>query len=194
MGGPKETLIHHSGPSLLQLQLERLAPFFAEVLLLTGETTKGRPAGGNSRVLVDPPAFAGQGPMAGLLSGLRECSTEWLALMPIDNPLFPPEAFIETLSRGPDGYRSPGALGFLDRDGHPRWLPGLYHRDLCPALEQALGSGQLSLGRWVQSINHAFLPWTHTEISSERAFTNLNTLEEAAALGFHRGSAGAIGH
>ncbi len=189
MGGPKEGLIHQSGLSLLQLQLDRLDPFFAEVLLLTGETAKRWPEGGNSRVLVDPRPFAGQGPMAGLLAGLRESATDWLALMPIDNPLFPPEAFVEALLRVglPDGSGSPLALGFLDQGGHPRWLPGLYHRDLHPTLEEALGSGQLSLGRWVQSVNHVFLPWTHNKVSSERAFTNINTPEEAATLGFHRG-------
>ena len=178
MGAPKQWLCDDTGCSLLQLQCRRMAPHFSELLLLCGSRPPAIAIEG-TRAVCDPEAFAGQGPLPGLLGGLRQCRTPWLALLPVDCPNFPPEAFLEA----PDRASGQPAIGFL-LQGTRQWLPGLYHVDLLSSLEDFLASGSRAMGRYVERVEHVFLPWTHQTISAERAFTNLNTPEQAAAEGF----------
>lgn len=121
--------------------------------------------------------------MAGLLAGLRACPTPWLALIPVDNPCFPCEAFDEALQRL--GVRS-GAVGWIDHEDRSQWLPGLYHRDAIPSLEDSLSRGELRFGLWVKAQRAEFLPWKNGQVSASRAFSNFNTPGQARAGGFGR--------
>lgn len=184
LGGPKERLVDGAGRTLLESQRDRLSPYFPGLLLLTGPDDKALTG---ERCAVDPAPFAGQGPLAGLLAGLLASSTDWLALMPLDNPYFPPDAFRLALARALDRNPArslPHAIGFIDGQGHRQWLPGLYHRDLRGSLDEALGSGERRFGGWVSTANPVYLAWEHPEVDSARAFTNLNTPEAAAAAGY----------
>lgn len=187
MGYPKDRLLDPEGTTLVEVQLRRLSPHFPNLMLL------GAPVSGPSlygeRSLADPEPFHGCGPLAGLLTGLRHSRSDWLALLPIDCPFFPAQAFLQAVDRAEPGDR---ALGFLQQQsGKEQWLPGLYHRALIPKVEKALKAEQLSLKRLVDSVSHRFLPWcaAHEDgggpICEERAFSNLNTPEQAALLGFN---------
>lgn len=118
--------------------------------------------------------------MAGLLAGLQRCRTEWLALLPVDCPYFPPEAFAAALLDA----GSARVVGWLDHGRRAQWLPGLYHKDLIGSLETSLAHNRLSLGRWVTAQDHLFLPWILPEVPAHDAFLNLNTPEQALAAGF----------
>ena len=184
LGGPKEQLSDSTGRSLLAIQVERLIAHFHNLLLLTGEAGKCLPAvalAHNVQVVSDPPVYQGYGPMAGLLAGLRLCRTPWLALIPIDNPYFPCDAFAETLQRVGSGRK---AIGWIDHEERFQWLPGLYHRELIPSLEESLSLEELSFGRWVKAQQRAFVPWQHGQVSVRQAFSNLNTPEQARLAGF----------
>lgn len=186
LGGPKERLRDSKGRSLLQIQLDRLVSHFTDVLLLSGEVKKCLlpvTFSTNVRVVPDPPTYQGQGPMAGLLAGLRACRTPWLALIPVDNPYFPCEVFAETIEHV--GVQ-PRAVGWIDHEDRFQWLPGLYHRDLISPLEKSLSRGELRFGRWIKAQGGTFLPWQHGEVLASRAFSNLNTPEQARFAGFVR--------
>lgn len=180
----------------------RLGPWFCETLLLSGPAdvpttprpfplqaaTVGQPLTLTtfpSRIVSDPLAYSGHGPMAGLLAALQECCTPWLALMPIDCPFFPPEAFGAALTHD-DGCL---AIGFTDHRQQSQWLPGLYHRRGISSLEAALAREERGLGRWMTSLPHRFVEWPLPEVEVERAFTNLNSIEAARAAGFLPNSA-----
>lgn len=167
----------------MRYQVERLATFFPHLLLLSGAYQRALldlAHLSNLRVVPDPCAHAGKGPMAGLLAGLRCCSTEWLAVLPIDSPYFPPQAFDDALAL----VGQHRVLGWIDAEGKQQWLPGLYHRGLMSSLERSLEREALSLGRWVADQNPAYLPWTRSEMPAPRAFININTPAQAAASGF----------
>jgi molybdopterin-guanine dinucleotide biosynthesis protein A len=183
LGGPKESLVDDVGATLLQHQLDRLSPHFQEVLLLVGPRATSfshfLPLAG-IRQVCDPLEFSGQGPLAGLLAALQVCRDDWLALMAIDTPFFPPEVLTRSLEMAPEGCP---AVGFRGPEGRPQWLPGLYRKRLQTSIEATLLRGELSLGRWMQSQQHAFLPWTDP-LPVQRAYANLNTPEQARHAGF----------
>lgn len=180
MGCRKEHLVDRHGRTLLERQLERLSPHFSDLMLLGASAHLAYPQG--VRSLPDSEPFAGKGPLAGLLAGLRNCRNLWLALLPIDCPFFPAEAFFEAFERGgPESH----VIGFLQREtDRAQWLPGLYHRALIPIVEKALREERLSLKSLVDSVPHRFVSWSGGQVSDEKAFSNMNTPMEAALLGF----------
>lgn len=190
MGYPKERLLDPEGTTLVEVQLRRLSPHFPDLMLL-GDRLEGPSLYGERR-LADPEPFHGCGPLAGLFTGLRHSRADWLALLPVDCPFFPAQAFFQALDQAESGDR---VLGFLQQQGgEKQWLPGLYHRALISQVEKALKTEQLSLKRLVESVPHRFLPWSAdlremgVPVCQERAFANLNTPEQAALVGFSRPS------
>lgn len=180
LGGPKEQLIDAGGQSLLEAQVARLRPHFEQLLLLSGPSHKELPGAPG---VPDPEPFAGRGPLAGLLAGLEAASHDWLALLPLDQPYFPPEAFRMALARH-SCSASPRAIGFLDPTGRRQWLPGLYHRKLRKPLRQALAGGVTRFGEWVETVQPTFIEWAELYSESVLAFCNLNSPEQAAAAGY----------
>jgi molybdopterin-guanine dinucleotide biosynthesis protein A len=183
LGLPKERLIDASGVTLLERQLTRLSSHFRETLLLAGRQPKQVPVSLATpfRQSCDPWEYSGEGPLAGLCAGLRDASTEWLALVPVDAPHFPVQALLQAPARLAGTQLR--AIGFLDAEGSPQWLPGVYHRSLLSSLQGSLAAGERSLGRWMRRQPHRFLEWQADWGPMERAFTNLNSPEQALREG-----------
>ena len=177
MGCRKETLIDGQGRTLLERQLERLSPHFPDLMLLGADAETVAPL--NLRALPDQEPFVGRGPLAGLLTGLRSAQQPWLALLPIDCPNLPPEAFFQALESAID---SSEILGFQDNGGANHWLPGLYHRRLLPEVQQRLETNRLSLKSLIEKAATHYV--SAASAWDPQAFENLNTPEEASALGF----------
>lgn len=181
MGVPKSQLQRPDGVNLLQHQLERWQPEVDEVLLLCGEAGQTTIPSGLAPLHPDPARWSGEGPLAGLLSGLRGCRCDWLLLHPIDCPFFPPEAVHRALRSIPMPQR---AIGFTDQSQRPQWLPGLYHRSLVGRLEEALSSGERRLGRWFLSLQPQLHPLNAPASELDRWFLNLNTPETVRQAGY----------
>lgn len=162
--------------------MERHLGRFAGILLLSGaQPLPGLSFPDEVEDIPDPEAFCGAGPMAGILAGLNACSTDWLAVLPIDQPFFDPRNFLPALEQS---AATDEVLGFLDSTGREQWVPGLFHRRLKPAVQVSLEADQRSLGQFVRGVPHRFLPVVHGLDGSPDGFTNLNTPEQAAAAGF----------
>ena len=177
MGCRKETLIDGQGRTLLERQLERLSPHFSDLMLLGASAETTAPV--DLRALPDQEPFVGRGPLAGLLTGLRSAQQPWLALLPIDCPNLPPEAFFQALGSTTD---SSEILGFQDNRGAKHWLPGLYHRSLLSMVQRSLETNCLSLKSLIEKAATHYV--SAASAWDPQAFENLNTPEEASALGF----------
>lgn len=162
----------------MEHQTERLSPFFAERLLLSGQASIEIPGWLQAS---DPQPFSGEGPMAGLLGGLEQCSHPALLLMPIDSPGFPVLPLLQALELL---AREAEVVGFLDPGGRAQWLPGAFRSELVHPLRQALVEGERSLGRWLRGRRVSYLPWRDEWGPAEPAFWNLNTPEEALEAGY----------
>lgn len=176
MGCRKETLTDRQGRTLLERQIERLSPHFSDLMLLGANAETLAPL--HLRALPDQEPFVGRGPLAGMLTGLRSAQQPWLALLPIDCPNLPPEAFFQALEFATD---SSEILGFQDSTGAKHWLPGLYHRRLLPRVQRSLESNCLSLKSLIAKAATHYV--SAASAWDSQAFENLNTPDEASALG-----------
>ena len=87
MGGVDKGLQNHLGLPMAMHALMRLAPQVGEIMInanrnLGAYESMGVPVWPDSL-----PDYAG--PLAGFLTGLERCETQWLLTVPCDTPLFP---------------------------------------------------------------------------------------------------------
>lgn len=176
MGFPKEKLRLRSGSTLLQYQIDRSRSHFSEILLLGGASNLAQlevEPETNLRWVPDPETLCGEGPLAGLLAGLEACSKSEMALLPVDQPFFPPALWSSPEVKG--------ARVFRDFEGRLQWMGGFYHKDLLPRLREFLAGGGRSLGAFVRSLDGEL---EIVDCRARDAFASLNTPAEARAAGF----------
>ena len=165
---------------LLEQALQRLAPF-GPVTLLTGDpANEARQQQLATYARIVPDRLPNTGPLGGIEAALHDCQTDWLLVLPIDQPSLPTEAlqtlFAETLQT------EARAACFTQPTG-PEPLPLLLHRSLAPAVTQALTSGDRRLLPTLRRLVGTHL---HQSLRQTPAwFHNLNTpadLREAEIL------------
>ena len=125
------------------------------------------------RVLEDPPDFAGQGPLAGILAGLQTASSRCLLCAPVDAVRLPPD-LAQRLLLAVQIRQQPLAVAgdhytclLMDRD---------HTADLATQLLAYLRSGQRSIRGWLQQ-----LPLCRVDWPDEGWIWSLNTPRELAA-------------
>ena len=118
------------------------------------------------------------GPLAGLLAGLAQCTTDWLVTVPCDSPLFPLD-LVERLCAAAAGAGASLAMaatqGHRGIEAQPVFL--LAHRSLHDPLAQALAQDERRVRRWAESQGCAMAVFTDTG-----AFANANTADDLAEL------------
>ena len=127
------------------------------------------------------------GPLAGMLTGLQYCDTEWLMCVPCDSPFFPPD-LAQRLSMALGAQQSPIATAWgaeVASTGEPVCRPQpvfcLLHASLQQSLQDFLSSGGRKIDAWTsQYVNARMdfnLPHDH-----RHAFANANTWQELKDL------------
>ena len=170
LGGVDKGLQPWRGRPLVDHALARLAPQVREVMISANRNT-ALYATRAARVLPDASEDF-PGPLAGILAGLRAASTPWLAVVPCDSPLLPPDLF-ERLARGLGDVR--GAVVQRDhRAGGLRLEPVccLLATALADDLEAYLAEGGRRVEGWVA--RHA-TPVLFDGPNDAAAFANVNT-------------------
>jgi molybdopterin-guanine dinucleotide biosynthesis protein A len=172
MGGGEKGLQPFRGRPLLAHAIDRLAPQVGRLLINANREFAAYAPFGHE--LVRDLTAGCPGPLAGLQAGLAACSTPFLALVPCDAPLFPPDLvarlgaallagpFPAAVDRPPDGLQ-------------PTFL--LCRRDVAAALDERLAAGRRSIHGWLAEIGAA-----EVAFPDDRAFVNLNSLADIAAL------------
>ena len=127
------------------------------------------------------------GPLAGFLTGLTHCSTDWLLTVPCDSPCFPQDlAARMTAVAAQQGAQIVLAAGpEVGRDGtlqvRPQPVFALLHHSLLPSLQTFVHEGGRKIDAWTsqhrQALCHFDLPG-----DDPQAFANANTLDELQAL------------
>jgi molybdenum cofactor guanylyltransferase len=124
---------------------------------------------------VVPDQEPGQGPLAGVLSGLKAAGTPWVFVLPCDSP-FIPEAFLWGMASLVNDHEVVVARsgGFYEP------LHALYSRRLLPAMEQLISSGERKItslyerARVKEATPDKLREWDPEAM----AFFNINTPEE----------------
>jgi molybdopterin-guanine dinucleotide biosynthesis protein A len=120
-----------------------------------------------------------QGPMAGLVAGLKHAKHEWLLVMPCDTPLMTTAVMSQLLScikaSGPSQEMQ--AIIFSHQGLQP--LHGLYHKSMLPIFEQSLAENKNALQRLLRSLPKVSM---HQAVDSDYSFNNANDPEELATI------------
>ncbi len=128
------------------------------------------------------------GPLAGFLTGLEHCDTPWLAVCPVDSPLFPTD-WVQTLASAIDGIDGQADIAVVSApeassDGsvtlRPQPVFCLLRASLMEDLIAYTHSGGRKIDAW--TARHCVIHVPFDSAQHAQAFCNVNTLDELQAL------------
>jgi molybdopterin molybdotransferase len=165
-------LVSFRGRPMVAHVLQRLAPQVGTLLINANRNHDGYRAFGHPVVADVIGGFAG--PLAGLHAGLRAAQTEWVVTVPCDSPFFP-EDLVARLFEAAQAAAADLAVAKTGAQPHPVFA--LVRTSLLSSLEAFLAAGGRKIDRW-----YAPLRTVEVAFPDEAAFSNINTLQELAAL------------
>jgi molybdenum cofactor guanylyltransferase len=173
MGGDDKGLVMLAGQPMVAHVLAALRPQVGQ-LLVNANRNLERYAGFGHPVIAD--AIEGyQGPLAGVLTALQHCATEFLVTAPCDAPLVAPD-LVARLHAALDGVGADLAVASDGTRQQPVFL--LLRASLAPALEAYLGGGGRKIDAWFGQLRVA-----EADFSDEPdTFVNVNDPGERQRL------------
>jgi molybdopterin-guanine dinucleotide biosynthesis protein A len=181
MGGADKGLQNFRGMPMAMFTLLRLAPQVAEPMINANRNLAAYESFG---VPVWPDGLADYaGPLAGFLTGLEHCETEYMVTVPCDTPLFPQDLvarLAEALER--EGAEIAMAQA-REEDGQLRAQPvfSLMGRELMDSLVRFTQGGGRKIDAWTAQHRTVLVPFDRAG-DDPAAFANANTLAELHRL------------
>ncbi len=185
MGGVDKGMQNFNGTPLalhaaLRLQIQQGGPL-AEVMINANRNLAAYEAFG---VPVWPDGLADYaGPLAGFLTGLERCETEWLLTVPCDTPLFPLDLAQRLAQSAAQGGAEIAMASAPEEDGQLRAQPVfcLLQRNLLESLVRFTQGGGRKIDQWTAQHKTVLVPFDAPG-DDTRAFFNANTLAELHSL------------
>ena len=173
MGGSDKGLIEFSGKPLITYALSALLPMVSQVLINANRNhdlyaSLGFPVVSDHSVDFD-------GPLAGILSGMEYCTSQYLLTVPCDCPMITEQA----LARMPRAMKNSNSDCFVASDGHrlhPVFL--LLDCGLAESLRTYLRQGHRKIDTWLYQQRLCEVDFS----DQPEIFRNINTPEELAIL------------
>ncbi len=185
MGGVDKGVQLCRGQTLVQRAVERLQMQVNSVMVNANRHAA-------QYALHGVPVFADtdhgfKGPLAGFLTGLQNCDTEWLVTVPCDSPFFP----LDLVSQLAAAAAQSNALIAMAQaqettsDGREEWrlqpVFSLMHRQLADSLHTHIQSGGFKITEWAKQHPLAICPFASAP-GQLPPFANANTPEELQHL------------
>lgn len=168
MGGRDKGLQPFRGKPMSAWAIERLAPQVDVLLVNANQNLEQYQAFGFPVVSDRIAGFAG--PLAGLHTGLLACETPLLVTAPCDSPFLPGDL----VARLRSALEAAGAeLAVAKTGNQPHPVFSLVRREVLDGLTAYLEGGSRKVDTWYAALNVAEVPF-----EDERAFANINTLDE----------------
>jgi molybdopterin-guanine dinucleotide biosynthesis protein A len=181
MGGADKGLQNFRGMPMAMFTLMRLGPQVGEVMI---NANRNLSAYESFSVPVWPDSLADYaGPLAGFLTALEHCETEYLVTVPCDTPLFPQDL----VARLGEALEREGAeiamASAREEDGQMRAQPvfSLMKRELMESLVRFTHEGGRKIDAWTAQHRTVLVPFDHPGDDAS-AFFNANTLAELHKL------------
>lgn len=176
MGGVDKGLQLFHGQPLALNALQRLRPQVGALMINANRHLETYRAMGVPVVQDSMPDFPG--PLGGLLAGLQNCATPWLASVPCDTPNFPPDLVQRLAQAVSKAGALLGTVATVEAE-RTRAQPvfSLLHASLLPSLQAYLQAGERKILPWLQQHGAVELPF-----EDSRAFFNANTLHDLQQL------------
>lgn len=172
MGGQDKGLQPFRGKPLAAWSIERLAPQVDRLLVNANQHLENYATFGYPVVSDRIAGFAG--PLAGLHSGLLACQTPLLVTAPCDSPFLP----TDLVARLREALEAAGAeLAVAKTGNQPHPVFSLVRREVLDGLTAYLDAGGRKVDAWYAALDVVEVPF-----ADERAFANINTLDELNEL------------
>jgi molybdopterin-guanine dinucleotide biosynthesis protein A len=182
MGGVDKGLQTFRGMPMAMFTLLRLSPQVGEIMINANRNLAAYESFG---VPVWPDSLADYaGPLAGFLTALEHCETEYLVTVPCDTPLFPTDLvarLAEALER--EDAEIAMAAASEDDPGQVRAQPvfSLMKRELMESLVRFTHEGGRKIDAWTAQHRTVLVPFDR-EGDDPAAFFNANTIAELHRL------------
>lgn len=173
MGGVDKGLQLHAGRPLVAHVVERLVPQVGKLLISANRNPESYAALGYPVVADRIDGFAG--PLAGIHAGLTACTTPLLATAPCDAPFLPLD-LVDRLRAALLLADAEIAVAATGTGLHPTFA--LMRREVLTSLAAYLADGRHRVQEWCRSRALCVV-----DFADERAFANINTLDDLAMLG-----------
>lgn len=181
MGGVDKGLQLFQGQALALRAAQRLAPQVHIVKLNANRNISEYESWGYA---VHPDSVAGfAGPLAGMLTGLEYCATEWLMVVPCDSPFFPLD-LVARLAKAAHSEQTPLAMvnaHEINKDGalelRPQPVFCLLHKKLEVSLQEFLTTGGRKIDSWTAQHSVAFVDFC-TQNQGISEFVNFNAMSD----------------
>jgi molybdenum cofactor guanylyltransferase len=181
MGGVDKGLQNFNGMPLALHTLLRLQPQVGEAMINANRNLGAYEAFG---VPVWPDVISDYaGPLPGFLTALERCETPWLATVPCDTPLYPPD-LVARLAQAAQAQDAEIAMAAArEEDGKLRTQPVfcLMRLELLESLVRFTHGGGRKIDAWTAQHRTAVVPFDAPG-DDPRAFFNANTLAELHQL------------
>ncbi len=173
MGGQDKGLMDVAGKAAIEHLLQRLADHPGPVLISANRNRERYARYGHPVIADSREGF--QGPLAGMLAGLRAASGRYVLTLPVDAPLVSrryPERMAAALA---DSGRK-ACVASLDQRPEPVFC--LLDTVLAPALEDYLNRGRRVANDWLEEIGAVAVDFSDTR----EQFINLNVAQDQEQL------------
>lgn len=172
MGGQDKGLIEVNGKAVIDEILAQITPHVGSVLINANRHLEQYEQ--RYHKVIEDTMTGFQGPLAGLLTGLREASTAFVLTLPCDAPRLP-EKLVERMCMS---LPSPDSIAVAHDGERLQPVYALVPVSLADDLQQFLESGQRKIRVWYQQ--HGM---TKVDFSDQpTAFHNINTPADKARL------------
>jgi molybdopterin-guanine dinucleotide biosynthesis protein A len=181
MGGADKGLQNFNGIPLALHTLMRLQPQVGELMVNANRNLAAYEAFGAP---VWPDVLADYaGPLAGFLTGLERCETQWLVIVPCDTPLFPHDLVARLAQAAGRDDAEIAMAAAREEDGQLRPQPVfcLLRVDLLESLVRFTHGGGRKIDAWTAQHRTALVAFDAPG-DDPRAFFNANTLAELHQL------------
>jgi molybdopterin-guanine dinucleotide biosynthesis protein A len=181
MGGVDKGLQNFNGMPLALFTLLRLQPQVGAMMVNANRNLSAYESFGTP---VWPDVLADYaGPLAGFLTGLERCETDWLVTVPCDTPLFPQD-LVARLAQAAERDEAEIAMAAArEEDGQLRAQPVfcLLRHELLESLVRFTQDGGRKIDAWTAQHKTVLVPFDASG-DEPRAFFNANTLAELHQL------------
>jgi molybdopterin-guanine dinucleotide biosynthesis protein A len=179
MGGGNKALEVLAGRTLLQRVVDRITPQVDEVALSVEKPSAAFAVFGLAQL--PDPAPGHNGPLAGLLSGLRyfQAQQGWVLLAPCDAPFLPPDLAARLREQS---NAAATASAVVSHEGQLQPTFSIWHHSLLPRVEHAVErEGMTGLKEFLRMIDFAVVDWS--DASRPACMPPFFNINDAEALG-----------
>lgn len=170
LGAIDKGLLNLEGLSFAELAAQRLRPHCQQLFISANSHQADYAAWGD--VVGDDTAYAGQGPLAGMLAVMRRSQADYLLTLPVDSP-FVSAQVIHTLIEQAKQSPTTSVHYACAAQTHP--LCAIVRTDLASSLESYLAAGQRRVQSWYADVQAKAV---HFGEAVEAEFLNVNTPED----------------